>query len=86
MNAWIVKTEIYDSDRAREIVEEQRTKGYSAWIEDEHGKVVDEQLLKMNGRVATERTLSERSTGPLTVVASVISGLVVLYLIGLWVE
>jgi hypothetical protein len=36
--------------------------------------------------VATKRTLPERLTGPLVVVASVVAGIVVLYLIGLWVD
>jgi hypothetical protein len=86
MSAWIIKTETYDPERALEIVEDQRNKGYNAWIEDENGMAVDEQSLKMNGRVATKRTLPERLMGPLVVVASVFAGLVVLYLVGLWVD
>jgi len=55
MPAWIIKTETYDPDRALWIVEDQRNKGFDAWIEDENGAAVDEQSLKMNGRVATKR-------------------------------
>jgi hypothetical protein len=86
MSAWIIKTETYDPGRALEIVEDQRNKGYNAWIEDENGMPVDEQSPKMNGRMATKRTLPERFMGPLVVGASVFAGLVVLYLVGLWVD
>jgi hypothetical protein len=60
----------------------------TAWIEDENGTAVDEQSLKMkmNGRVAIKRTPPQRFTGPLVVVASVVAGIVVLYLVGLWVD
>jgi len=85
MNAWIIKTETYDSEQALQIVEDQRTKGYSAWIEDETGAAVDEQSLKMNGRVATKRTLSVRLMGPFLGLASFVAGIFVLYLLGLWV-
>jgi hypothetical protein len=85
MTTWIIKSEADDPDRALANVEDQRGKGYSAWIEDENGTAVDEQLLKTNGRVAIKRTIPER-IGPLVVVASVIFSLVVLYLIGLWVD
>ena len=85
MVTWIVKSETDDPDRALEVVQDQRIKGYTAWIEDENGAAVDEQSLKMNGRVATKRTLPERLRGPLVVVASIFAGIVVLYLVGLWV-
>ena len=73
MNAWIIKTETYDSEQALQIVEDQRTKGYTAWIEDENGRSVDEQSLKMNGRVATKRTLSDRLMGPFLGLASFVA-------------
>ena len=85
MNAWIIKTETYDSEQALQIVEDQRTKGYDAWIEDENGAAVDEQSLKMNGRVATKRTLSDRLMGPFLDLACFVAGIFVLYLLGLWV-
>ena len=86
MTTWIIKSESDDPDRALANVEDQRGKGFTAWIEDENGAAVDEQSLKMNGAVAIKRTLSERLTGPLVVLASVVAGVVVLYLVGLWVE
>jgi hypothetical protein len=36
--------------------------------------------------VTIKRTLPERLTGPLVVVASIVAGVVLLYLVGLWVE
>jgi hypothetical protein len=86
MTTWIIKSETDDPDRALANVEDQRGKGFTAWIEDENGTAVDEQSLKMNGGVAIKRTLSERLTGPLVVLASVVAAVVVLYLVGLWVE
>jgi hypothetical protein len=86
MPAWIIKSETYDPDRALEIVQDQRAKGYNAWIEDENGVAVDEQSLKMNGRVAPKRSLLEWLMGTLFVVASVVAGFFVLYLVGLWVD
>jgi hypothetical protein len=86
MPAWIIKTETYDPDRALWIVEDQRNKGFDAWIEDENGAAVDEQSLKMNGRVATKRPLLDRLMGPLFIAAWVVAGLFVVYLIGLWID
>jgi hypothetical protein len=86
MTTWIIKSATDDPDRALEVVQDQRIKGYTVWIEDENGAAIDEQSLKMNGRVATKRTLPERLMGPLFVVASVVAGIVVLYLVGLWVD
>jgi len=56
------------------------------WIEDGNGAPVDEQSLKMNGRVETKRTLPQRLTGLFVVLASVFAGLFVVYLIGLWID
>ena len=42
MTTWIIKSKTNDPERALEIVADQRSKGYTAWIEDEHGKAVDE--------------------------------------------
>ena len=47
---------------------------------------VDEESLRINGPTAIKRTLTEGLTGPLVFVASVVAGVVVLYLIGLWVD
>ncbi len=84
MPAYIIKTEITDPDLALAIVGDQRNKGYNAWIDDENGAAVDEQSLKVNGRVATKRL--DRLIGPLVVAASVVAGLFVVYLIGLWID
>jgi len=86
MPAWIIQTETYDPDRALWIVEDQRNKGFDAWIEDENGAAVDEQSLKRDGRVATKRTLLDYLMGPIFVAAWVVAGLFVVYLIGLWID
>jgi hypothetical protein len=86
MTTWIIKSETDDPDRALANVKDQRSKGYTAWIEDHNGLAVDEELLRTNGRVANKRTLTETLTGPLVLVATVVAGIVVLYLIGLWVD
>jgi len=86
MPAWIIQTETYDPDRALWIVEDQRNKGFDAWIEDENGASVDEQSLKRDGRVATKRTLLDYLMGPIFVAAWVVAGLFVVYLIGLWID
>jgi hypothetical protein len=86
MPAWIIKSETDDPDRALANVEDQRSKGYAAWIEDEHGKTVDEELLRTNKAVPIKYTLTEGLMGPFVLVSSVVAGVVVLYLIGLWVD
>ena len=60
MTTWIVKFATDDPDRALANVEDQRSKGYTAWIEDEHGKAVDEELLKTNKAVPTKPLARER--------------------------
>jgi hypothetical protein len=86
MTTWIMKSETDDPDRALANVEDQRSKGYTAWIEDEHGKAVDEELLRTNKAIPTETSIRERLAGPLFIGASVVAGIVVLYLVGLWVD
>ena len=85
MTTWIIKSETDDLDGALANISDQRSKGYTAWIEDENGKAVDEDLFKRTGRVAIERTLLERLTGPLIVVASAVAGLLILYLLDFWI-
>ena len=75
MTTWIMKSETDDSDRALANVEDQRSKGYTAWIEDEHGKAVDEELLRTNKAVPTEPSIRERLAGPLVIGASVVAGI-----------
>jgi hypothetical protein len=65
MSAWIIKTETYDPDLALEIVRDQQAKGYTAWIEDEHGKAVDEEALRMHRAELTKLTLTEKWQGVL---------------------
>jgi len=84
--AWIVKFATDDPKQALANFEDQRSKGYTPWIEDGNGAPVDEQSLKMNGLVETKRTLPHRLTGLLVVLASVFAGLFVVYLIGLWID
>jgi len=86
MTTWIMKSETDDPDRALANVEDQRSKGYTAWIEDEHGKAVDEELLRTNKAVPTKPSVRERFTAPLVIGASVVAGIFVLYLVGLWVD
>ena len=86
MPAWIIKSQTDDPDRALEIIADQRSRGYNAWIEDENGVAVDEESLRINGRTPIKRILTEGLTGPLVLVASVVTGFVFLYLIGLLVD
>ena len=86
MTTWIMKSETDDPDRALTNVEDQRSKGYTAWIEDEHGKAVDEELLRTNNAVPTKPSIRKRLMGPLVIGASVVAGIFVLYLVGLWVD
>jgi hypothetical protein len=93
MASWTIKSQTNEPDLALKIVEDQRNKGYNAWIEDENGAAVDEQSLKMTKRVATERTVPEwraalewRAAPLLFIFASVAAGFVGLYLVGLWVD
>jgi hypothetical protein len=101
MASWTIKSQTNEPDLALKIVEDQRNKGYNAWIEDENGAAVDEQSLKTTKRVATERTVPEwraallewrlvllewRAAPLLFVFASVAAGFVFLYLVGLWVD
>jgi hypothetical protein len=86
MATWIIKSETYDPKRALEIVEDQRTKGYTAWIEDEHGKAVDEELLKMNKPVPAKPSARERREGLFVLLAAVVAALGTLYAAGVWVD
>jgi len=86
MATWIIKSETYDPTRALEIVEDQRAKGYTAWIEDEHGKAVDEELLKMNKLVPIKPSARERREGLFVLLAAVVAALGTLYVAGIWVD
>jgi hypothetical protein len=52
MTTWIVKSELQDLARGRELVEELQQRGYNAWIEDDKGRNVDE----VNDATRAERT------------------------------
>ncbi|MGB8629447.1 MAG: hypothetical protein WCD69_08660 [Xanthobacteraceae bacterium] len=86
MSAWIIKTETYDPDLAHDIVRDQQTKGYMAWIEDEHGKAVDERALRMHKAEPTKPTLAEKWKGLLVGLASAAVAISILYVAGLWVD
>jgi len=85
MATWTVKSQT-DLARALEIVGDQRAEGYTVWIENESGEVLDERSLETGTpRVKTTRTL-EWLGAPLFISAFILAGLVVLYFVGLWVD
>ena len=86
MGAWIIKTETYDPDLALQIVRDQQAKGYTAWIEDEHGKAVDEEALRMHRAEPTKPTPTEKWQGLLVGLASAVVAIGILYVAGLWVD
>jgi hypothetical protein len=86
MTTWTIKSVTVDPDRALEIVQDQRTKGYTAWIEDEHDKAVEEKSLRMNEAVPTKPSVRERWQGLFVVFGSAMAALVILYAIGSWVD
>ena len=82
MTTWIIKSETDDPNRALANVEDQRSKGYTAWIEDEHGKAVDEELLRMDKAVPTKTSAREKLQGLLVFFAAAVAALGILYLAG----
>jgi hypothetical protein len=86
MVTWIVKSETDDSERALENVGDQRAKGYTAWIEDEHGKAVDEESLRKNEAVPSKPSVRERLEGLSVVFAAAVAFLGILYAVGWWVD
>jgi hypothetical protein len=84
MTTWTIKSRTDDPDLALDIFDDLQYRGYSAWIEDENGNAVDEKSLERTKPI--RRPLRERVTGPLVVAASIVAGMVVLYLVGLWVD
>jgi len=86
MDTWIIKSQTDDPQRALEIVEDQRSRGYNAWIEDESGKAVDEESLKNGNVKPIEPTLREKGMGLLVGLAAAAAALGTLYAIGLWVD
>lgn len=86
MDTWIIKSQTDDPKRALEIVEDQRNRGYNAWIEDESGKAVDEESLKNENVKPIEPTLGEKGRGLLVGLAAAAAALGTLYAVGLWVD
>jgi hypothetical protein len=84
MTTWTIKSRTDDSDLALDILDGLQYKGYSAWIEDENGNAVDEKSLERTKPIRC--TFRERVMGPVVVVASIIAGIIVLVLVGLWVD
>jgi hypothetical protein len=86
MRNWTIKTLTDNPDRALEIVQEQRNRGYTAWIEDDHGQGVDEEALKSGKPARSKPTLRDMEWGAVTVIATAIVAIGVLYLVGVWVD
>jgi hypothetical protein len=57
MTVWTIRTETDDLESVREMVEDQRNRGYNAWIEDENGQRVDEEPFKKSGRSLYQKVL-----------------------------
>ena len=55
MSTWVLKSKTDDPKRALEMFEEQRSKGYDVWIEDENSMNVDEEFLQMSQTKRTDR-------------------------------
>jgi hypothetical protein len=79
MTTWIVKSEIDDLRRGLEMVEQQRSDGYKAWIEDENGRKVDEASLKKNDTTSTKCSAYETVMAVLIWGAAAIIGVGALY-------
>jgi hypothetical protein len=86
MDTWIIKSQTDDPKRALEIVEDQRNRGYNAWIEDESGQAVDEESLKNENVKPIKPTLPEKGRGLLVGLAAAAAALGTLYAVGLWVD
>jgi hypothetical protein len=57
MTVWTIKTETDDLESVREMVGDQRDRGYNAWIEDESGRRVEEPPKK------SDRSLYQKLLG-----------------------
>ena len=86
MTTWMVKSLTDDPDLALELVEYQRNRTYTAWIEDERGQPVDEESLKTHKAKQTPTTLKEKGIGILVVLATAAAAIGTLYAIGVWVD
>jgi hypothetical protein len=79
MTTWIVKAEVDDLERGREMVQQERNKGYKVWIEDENGRDVDEATLGANGPKRTKRTAYQTGMAVLIWGTAAIIGIASLY-------
>ena len=61
------------------LVEYQRNRTYTAWIEDERGQPVDEESLKTHKAKQTTPTLKEKGIGILVVLAAAGAAIGALY-------
>ena len=86
MTTWTIKSVTDDFDRALEIVHDQRNRGYTAWIEDENGRGVDENSRKVENDRSIKSVLQEKWKGALAVAGAAFAALCTLYLLGLWVD
>ena len=86
MEPWIVKTQVDDVQRALEIVEEQRNRGYNTWIEDDTGKAIDEESLKNENVKPIESSLRGKGKGFLVALAAAAAAIATLYVAGVWVD
>jgi len=86
MTTWMVKSLTDDPDSALELVEYQRNRTYTAWIEDERGQPVDEESLKTHKAKQTTPTLKEKGIGILVVLAAAAAAIGTLYAIAVWID
>jgi hypothetical protein len=86
MRNWTIKTQTDNPERALEIVQEQRNRGYNAWIEDDHGQSVDEDALKSGKPARSKPTRRDREFGAATIITAAVVGVGLLYLLGVWVD
>jgi len=86
MTTWIIKSVTDDFDRALEIVGDQRNRGYTAWIEDDNGRAVDEKTGKVEKAKSIKTILEEKWKGVVVFAGAAFAALITLYALGLWVD
>jgi hypothetical protein len=86
MTTWIIKSVTDDFDRALEVVGEQRSRGYTAWIEDHDGRTVDEKTRQVEKPLSLKSILEEKWKGALVFVGAAFAALLTLYALGAWVD
>jgi cell division septation protein DedD len=69
MAIWTNKTQTDDLESVREMVEDQRDRGYNAWIEGESGQRLGEEPLKKSDRSFYQKVLGIVIWGTAIVVA-----------------